>query len=740
MRFIKIILILFLIIIFSGTVSATDPASASNNSDLTSEVTTEAYTYAADNPTAPPSSTVNLIFIHHSTGENWLNDGNGGLGIALRNNNYYVSDTNYGWGPNGIGSSTDIGNWWDWFRGPQSSTYLAALYGEKGQYSSYSRLSAAASGENEIIMFKSCFPNSALQGSPSDPVPSISNNPLKGESCGSGDHTVANAKGIYIDLLQYFQTRQDKLFIVITAPPLSDGTYASNARAFNQWLVNDWLVNYPYKNVFVFDFYNVLTSNGGNSNTNDLGSTSGSHHRWYNNAVQHQVGTKNTLAYPSSGGDDHPSQAGNLKATAEFLPLLNYAYNLWKGQSTSLTASASPQGKTYTTPQNVVLSSSYPADIYYTTDGSTPSSTSNKYISALSISINTILKFLAIDTDNNKSPVYTETYNFDQAPTVTSTNPTSDATDVSLTSPIVINFSENIVASTNFSNIYIKNLISGAYVSIASKTINGKTLTITQTSPRKNGTLYQVYIPDGAVKDAAGNNLATAFSYKFTTLYSTSDTTPPTVTSNNPVNDATGVSLTSPVVITFSENIVAGTNFAGIYIKNLTTGNTVSIASKTISGNTLTIKQTNSRISNNQYKVYLPAGAIKDAAGNNLASAYYYTFKTAGGTTDTTPPKVTSTSPVNGAVGVALTSAITIKFSENIVAGTNFSGIYIKNLTTGKIVSLGSKTISGSNLTLKMTYSRLSKNNYQVYLPAGAVKDASGNSLASSYLFQFKTA
>jgi hypothetical protein len=42
------------------------------------------------------------------------------------------------------------------------------------------------------------------------------------------------------------------------------------------------------------------------------------------------------LAYPSAGGDDHPSQAGNLKATAEFVPLLNDAYHRWKGTSTPI--------------------------------------------------------------------------------------------------------------------------------------------------------------------------------------------------------------------------------------------------------------------------------------------------------------------------------------------------------------------------------------------------------------------
>jgi hypothetical protein len=297
----------------------------------------------ADNPNKP-NQVVRLIFIHHSTGENWLGDDNGGLGTALRDNNYYVSDTNYGWGPlwiwegtsSPIGDNTDAGHWWVWFRGPGSTTYLNALYNEGGQNSSYSRFSTGPSGENEVIMFKSCFPNSDLEGNPNDPVPSIDNNPLRGEGSGSENHTVANVKGIYKDLLEYFRTRQDKLFIVITAPPLAayDTTsgHAANARAFNNWLINEWLTGYPYKNVAVFDFYNVLTSNGGNADTNDIGLATGNHHRWWNGTVQHiQTSNSNTAAYPT--GDSHPGQAGNLKATAEYVKLLNVFYHRWKGQA-----------------------------------------------------------------------------------------------------------------------------------------------------------------------------------------------------------------------------------------------------------------------------------------------------------------------------------------------------------------------------------------------------------------------
>ena len=119
---------------------------------------------AGDNPN-PPEQTVKLIFIHHSTGQAWLADDHGRLGLALRDNGYFVSDSNYGWGPDSIGDNTDIGHWWRWFRSADSERYLAALYQLGDQNCTYSRLDHPAGETNEIIMFKSCFPNSALQGS-----------------------------------------------------------------------------------------------------------------------------------------------------------------------------------------------------------------------------------------------------------------------------------------------------------------------------------------------------------------------------------------------------------------------------------------------------------------------------------------------------------------------------------------------------------------------------------------------
>jgi uncharacterized repeat protein (TIGR01451 family) len=339
-------LTIILLVLLAGTIPSSARAGASaralplqkashpSSLDLTSP--TSRITPAADNPN-PPTELVRLIFIHHSCGENWLADWDGGLGIALRDNNYFVSDTNYVWGPNSIGDYTDIPDWYRWFTGPQHNTYLAALYAESAQNSSYSRLASNPGGENRIIMFKSCFPNSHIAGNPDDPPASHADN--------NSSLTVANAKRIYLDLLNYFATRQDKLFVAITAPPLvandTDSTHADNARAFNDWLVSDWLKDYPYNNVAVFDFYNVLTSNGGSSNTNDLGSTDGNHHRWWNGTVQHiQTVSSNYSAYGSGSWDSHPTAAGNQKATGEFVPLLNIYYHRWQEGSSQKTASA----------------------------------------------------------------------------------------------------------------------------------------------------------------------------------------------------------------------------------------------------------------------------------------------------------------------------------------------------------------------------------------------------------------
>jgi hypothetical protein len=291
----------------------------------------------------PPLAPVKLIFVHHATGGNWLADPKegkpyGGLGRALMENNYYVSATNRGWGPNGIGDRTDIADWPRWFLGPERELVLDELYSENGQnvngFGDWSRLGRDPGGENQIVLLKSRPSNSNLEGSPDDPPLSVPRH---------WEMSVANAKAVYLALLNYFRYRPDKLFVVITSPPLPDDETtpenAANARALNNWLVHEWLQDYPYGNVVVFDYYNVLT---GVDN----------HHRWAGGVIEHvQHAPGNVVAYPAEDSQDarrensYPSSEGQAKATAEFVPLLNVYYNRWQmAKAAALAAEKSPPG------------------------------------------------------------------------------------------------------------------------------------------------------------------------------------------------------------------------------------------------------------------------------------------------------------------------------------------------------------------------------------------------------------
>ncbi len=98
---------------------------------------------------------------------------------------------------------------------------------------------------------------------------------------------------------------------------------------------------------------------------------------------------------------------------------------------------------------------------------------------------------------------------------------------------------------------------------------------------------------------------------------------------------------------------------------------------------------------------------------------------------------MTSTDPTNGTVKFSRTSGISIQFNENIKTSTDWSGIYMKDLNTGKMVVI-TKSIVGNTLDIT-TQKRSANNTYMVYIPGLAVKDYSGNNLTTAYGFNFTT-
>ncbi len=182
----------------------------------------------------------------------------------------------------------------------------------------------------------------------------------------------------------------------------------------------------------------------------------------------------------------------------------------------NLTAKANYKTGLYNTSKSIILSMNTNGTIYFTTNNTTPTIKSKKYIGPFTISSTTTLKFIAIK-NSNKSPVYTEKYTIDKiSPKLVSTSPKNGAKGFSKTAIISIKFSENIKTSTKWSDIYIKNLNTGNKVGI-NKAIKNNTLYIKMTKKRYGYNTYQVYIPAGAVKDNAGNNIVKTASFKFKT-------------------------------------------------------------------------------------------------------------------------------------------------------------------------------------------------------------------------------
>ena len=89
--------------------------------------------------------------------------------------------------------------------------------------------------------------------------------------------------------------------------------------------------------------------------------------------------------------------------------------------STPPTTTGSPTGGTYNSAQSVTLTcndgSGFGCDkIYYTTDGTTPTTSSPVYSSPINVSVTTTLKFFARDFGGNSETVKTENYTIDTTP------------------------------------------------------------------------------------------------------------------------------------------------------------------------------------------------------------------------------------------------------------------------------------------------------------------------------------
>lgn len=122
-----------------------------------------------------------------------------------------------------------------------------------------------------------------------------------------------------------------------------------------------------------------------------------------------------------------------------------------------------------------------------------------------------------------------------------------------------------------------------------------------------------------------------------------------------------------------------------------------------------------------------------DAAGNTGTATITVTL-------DTTPPAVTSTTPVDNDTGVLVNTTITATFSEEIDASTITTTTFSLNSETSGAIS-GSVTNNGNSATFTPLDNLSHNTTYTVIIKSGndGVKDLAGNALTEDYTWSFKT-
>jgi len=184
-------------------------------------------------------SYTNVIFLHHSTGLGLIKEGN--VRPLLTELGYQFWDHGYNHEglvrPDGRPARANYRIPGNRGHGNTDVDGLVELFTQlvtDPPSNAFSRLL-----RHEVIVFKSCFPNSAIKS----------------------DEMQEQFQTWYLQMRDVMDRHPDRIFIVVTSPPLhplaTNTDEAGRARAIANWLKSDaYLAGYP--NVFTFDFFDLL--------------------------------------------------------------------------------------------------------------------------------------------------------------------------------------------------------------------------------------------------------------------------------------------------------------------------------------------------------------------------------------------------------------------------------------------------------------------------------------------------
>lgn len=255
--------------------------------------------------------------------------------------------------------------------------------------------------------------------------------------------------------------------------------------------------------------------------------------------------------------------------------------------ATAPTTTSSATGGTYGAPQTVTLSVNETATIYYTTDGTTPTTGSATYSSDISISTDTTLKFFAVDSLGNEESVVTLVFTIDTtAPTTT-----ANIAGGRYNTPQSVSLSTNEPATIYYTT-------DGTTPTTSSATYSG-----------------EISVSDTVLKFFAVDSLGNTETVKTETYVQ--DTDAPTIDSYSPLANATGVEADSTISVTFSEAMDTST----ITTTTFSVDGGVSGSIAFSGGDTIATFTPSANLNfTTLYTATLTSG-IKDVAGNALTGS-----------------------------------------------------------------------------------------------------------------------
>ncbi|HXC02464.1 MAG TPA: chitobiase/beta-hexosaminidase C-terminal domain-containing protein [Opitutaceae bacterium] len=355
------------------------------------------------------------------------------------------------------------------------------------------------------------------------------------------------------------------------------------------------------------------------------------------------------------------------------------------GGTTVATPTFSPAGGTYTSAQSVSLSDSTSgATIYYTTNGTTPTTSSAVYSGAIAVSSGTVtIEALGAKSGDNNSSVASATYTISTVATVAT--PTFSPAGGTYTSAQSVSLSD----STSGATIYY--------------TTNG-------TTPTTSSTVYSgaIAVSSGTVTIEAlgaksGDNNSSVASATYTISTATTVATP--------TFSPAGGTYTSAQTVSISDSTSGATIYYTTNGTTPTTSSTVYSSAIAVSSGTVTIEamaaksgDTNSSVASAAYTISTGGGGCKTAtsswtsvATSTVSGTFTATFSVTPGTAgctayigmtngsvynNSTSPwliKLHSTGNFQAINGSSYSSTNTV----NWVAGTTYQFSVVVNLTAG---------------------------------------------------------